>query len=212
MIRDVTDVTTSGSPMWKKLLPRRQRRRFFHYAYPIPILAAQYLRMSTDEQRFSLEYQAKAIAAFAERHGFKVVRSYEDPGKSGLTLKRRPGLSQLLRDVLGADRPFKAVLVYDVSRWGRFQDIDESAHYEFVCRNAGIPVYYCAETFKNNTSAPSAIMKSPESLSLGVIPSDSRPLETAARGRSKKKESALTFLGETRSIHNGPFCPVANRK
>jgi DNA invertase Pin-like site-specific DNA recombinase len=37
------------------------------------------------------------------------------------------------------------VLVYDVSRWGRFQDIDESAHYEFVCKQAGIKVAYCAE-------------------------------------------------------------------
>jgi len=137
--------------------PPRQRR--FSMPPPILIPAAQYLRMSTDQQRFSLEYQAKAIAAFAERHGFKVIRSYEDPGKSGLTLKRRQGLTQLLRDVLCPDHPFNAVLVYDVSRWGRFQDIDESAHYEFVCRSGGTPVYYCAETFKNNTSAPSAIMK-----------------------------------------------------
>jgi hypothetical protein len=31
------------------------------------------------------------------------------------------------------------------SRWGRFQDADESAHYEFLCKSAGIPVHYCAE-------------------------------------------------------------------
>jgi hypothetical protein len=24
--------------------------------------------------------------------------------------------------------------VYDVSRWGRFQDPDEAAHYEFLCK------------------------------------------------------------------------------
>lgn len=159
MTRDVTDVTRSSSPMWKTFSRVDKGGGSSTMPTPMPIPAAQYLRMSTNQQRFSLEYQAKAIAAFAERHGFQVVRSYEDPGKSGLTLKRRQGLSQLLRDVLCADRPFKAVLVYDVSRWGRFQDIDESAHYEFVCRSAGTPVYYCAETFKNNTSAPSAIMK-----------------------------------------------------
>jgi len=26
---------------------------------------------------------------------------------------------------------------YDVSRWGRFQDADESAYYEFVLKKAG---------------------------------------------------------------------------
>jgi len=126
---------------------------------PTPIPAAQYLRMSTDKQKLSLECQAKAIAAFAERRGFNIVRSYEDPGKSGLTLKRRKGLAQLLRDVTCEDHPFKSVLVYDVSRWGRFQDTDEAAHYEFICKNAGAPIYYCAETFKNNSSPPTAIMK-----------------------------------------------------
>lgn len=159
MIQGCDECHNIEFPGVENFLPSRQKEASSTMPTPTPILAVQYLRMSTDEQRFSLEYQAKAIAAFAERHGFNVVRSYEDPGKSGLTLKRREGLSQLLRDVLCADRTFKAVLVYDVSRWGRFQDIDESAHYEFVCRSAGTPVYYCAETFKNNTSAPSAIMK-----------------------------------------------------
>ena len=55
--------------------------------------------------------------------------------------------------------PYKAILVYDVSRWGRFQDTDESAHYEFLCKSAGVPVHYCAETFANDGSLPSLIMK-----------------------------------------------------
>ena len=54
---------------------------------------------------------------------------------------------------------YKAILVYDVSRWGRFQDTDESAHYEFLCKSAGVPVHYCAETFANDGSLPSLIMK-----------------------------------------------------
>jgi hypothetical protein len=36
-----------------------------------------------------------------------------------------------------------------VSRWGRFQDIDESAHYEFICKRSGLNVVYCAEQFEN---------------------------------------------------------------
>lgn len=51
------------------------------------------------------------------------------------------------------------MLVYDVSRWGRFQDTDEAAHYEFLCKSAGVPIHYCAESFKNNSSSPAVIMK-----------------------------------------------------
>jgi hypothetical protein len=29
---------------------------------------------------------------------------------------------------------FDVILVYDVSRWGRFQDADESAYYEYLCK------------------------------------------------------------------------------
>lgn len=69
-------------------------------------------------------------------------------------------MTQLLEDVVSGRRStFRAVLVYDVSRWGRFQDTDESAHYEFLCRSAGVPVHYCAEPFKNNTSSPAVVMK-----------------------------------------------------
>ena len=47
----------------------------------------------------------------------------------------------------------------DVSRWRRFQDADESAHYEFLCKNAGVPIHYCAELFPNDGSLPSSIFK-----------------------------------------------------
>jgi DNA invertase Pin-like site-specific DNA recombinase len=124
-----------------------------------PIPAAQYLRMSTDEQKLSLAYQASAIQRYAQKHGFAVVSTYEDRGRSGLTLKRRKGLTQLLQDAVSGLSTFKAVLVYDVSRWGRFQDADESAHYEFLCKSAGVPVHYCSEPFKNSTSAPAVVMK-----------------------------------------------------
>src|SRR5215207_4923587 len=42
---------------------------------------------------------------------------------------------------------------------GRFQDVDESAHYEFVCRKAGVKVAYCAEQFDNDGSLLSSIVK-----------------------------------------------------
>src|ERR1700727_3891917 len=121
--------------------------------------AAQYVRMSTDYQRYSIENQAAVIATYAQVHGLKIVRTYSDEGRSGLRLKSRIGLIQLLEDVQSGQTDFKHILVYDVSRWGRFQDTDESAHYEFLCKSAGVPVHYCAEVFANDGTLPSLIMK-----------------------------------------------------
>ena len=123
----------------------------------IPV--AQYLRMSTEHQQYSLENQAAAIQKYAEERNFQIVCTYSDAGKSGLVLKRRAGLSQLLQDVASGNAGYRAILVYDVSRWGRFQDADESAHYEFLCKLAGIPVHYCAEAFANDGTIPNLILK-----------------------------------------------------
>jgi DNA invertase Pin-like site-specific DNA recombinase len=125
--------------------------------FPVP--AAQYLRMSTEHQQYSLDNQSAAIQKYAESRGFTVLRTYSDPAKSGLSLKDRRGLRDLLQDVTGGNTGYKAILVYDVSRWGRFQDTDEAAHYEFLCKSAGVPIHYCAETFANDGSLPSSIMK-----------------------------------------------------
>ena len=96
--------------------------------------AAQYIRMSTDQQVYSPQNQKAAIQEYAAAHGFEIVRTYEDDAKSGLVFKHRAALRRLLQDVLSGEAEFEAVLVYDVSRWGRFQDADDAACYEFLCR------------------------------------------------------------------------------
>lgn len=121
--------------------------------------AAQYLRMSTDHQQYSLDNQADAIRKYAENRGFVIVKTYSDQAKSGLSLKRRAGLKQLLKDTVEGHPDFRAILVYDVSRWGRFQDADEAAHYEYLCKSSGAPVNYCAETFSNTADFSDGIMK-----------------------------------------------------
>jgi DNA invertase Pin-like site-specific DNA recombinase len=123
------------------------------------IPAAQYLRMSTEHQQYSLDFQTAVNSAYAERHNFNIVITYTDAGKSGLALRHRAGLSQLLEDAISGVHSYKAILVYDVSRWGRFQDSDEAAHYEFICHRAGVAVHYCAETFSNDGTIASVIMK-----------------------------------------------------
>ena len=90
----------------------------------------------------------------------EIVKEYSDDGKSGLNIKGRDSLAQMIRDVQEGKAHFSSILVYDVSRWGRFQDADESAYYEYICRQAGVAVHYCAEQFENDGSPVSTIIKS----------------------------------------------------
>ncbi len=83
---------------------------------------------------------------------------------------------------------FSAILVYDVSRWGRFQDADESAYYEYICRRAKIEVHYCAEQFENDGSPVSTIVK-------GV--------KRAMAGEYSRELSAKVFIGQCRLIELG---------
>ena len=87
--------------------------------------AAQYVRMSREMQRYSIQNQRAAIAAYAEQRKLTIVRTYVDEGRSGLTIRRRPGLTELIEDVQSGHADFGHILVYDVSRWGRFQDADD---------------------------------------------------------------------------------------
>jgi len=120
---------------------------------------AEYVRMSTDHQKYSTANQAAAIRDYALAHEMDIVRTYEDEGKSGLEIGTRHGLRSLLSDVQKGTVDFEAVLVFDVSRWGRFQNSDEAAHYEYLCTKAGVRVIYCAEPFDNDGSPLSTIVK-----------------------------------------------------
>jgi len=125
-----------------------------------PLLpAAMYIRMSTEHQQYSTENQADAIRVYAEKNGFEIIEVFEDAGKSGLNIAGREALRRLIGIVELGQAPFKAIIAYDISRWGRFQDADESAYYEYICRRAGISVHYCAEQFSNDGSVSATIIK-----------------------------------------------------
>jgi DNA invertase Pin-like site-specific DNA recombinase len=145
--------------------------------------AAQYVRMSDEAQEFSIENQKAAIQEYAARHGFLIVKTYADPGKSGVIIKNRPALRDLLTDVVSGNTGYKAILVYDVSRWGRFPNNDEAAHYEFLCSSSGIPLHYCAEPFANDGTAPSSLFKA---LKRSMAAEYSRELgEKVIRGKTR---------------------------
>ena len=152
------------------------------------VRAAQYVRMSTDHQKYSTENQSEAIQQYAARRGIEIVRTYADAGKSGLNLEGRDALKQLIEDVQTKKTDFSTILVYDISRWGRFQDADESAYYEYICKRAGISVQYCAEQFENDGSPVSTIVK-------GV--------KRAMAGEYSRELSVKVFTGQCRLIELG---------
>ena len=121
---------------------------------------AAYVRMSTDHQQYSTRNQLDRIHVYAQHREMSVVRVFADEGKSGLNINGREGLRSLIAAVELGTAEFKGILVYDVSRWGRFQDADESGYYEYLCKRAGITVHYCAEQFENDGSPVSNIIKS----------------------------------------------------
>jgi len=139
--------------------------------------------MSTEHQRYSPQNQMDRIARYAHLNGIEIVRTYADLGRSGLTLEGREGLANLLSDVVSGRADYNLILVYDVTRWGRFQDVDESAYYEFVCRRCNVRIEYCAEQFRNDGTTSSALLKT---------------IKRTMAGEYSRELSDKTFAGQCR--------------
>jgi DNA invertase Pin-like site-specific DNA recombinase len=152
------------------------------------IPAAEYVRMSTEHQQYSTDNQTATIRRYAEQRGLQVVRTYADEGRSGLTVGGRPALRQLLDDIENGMADFQVLLVYDVSRLGRWQDTDEAASHELRCRRAGIAVHYCAEQFENDGSIGSSIIKT---------------VKRAMAGEYSRELSVKVFAGQVNLIRLG---------
>ncbi len=189
MLRRSDTLTVAARPRKGRSVANRETYGSEPSSQPArPVRAAEYVRMSTDHQKYSTENQADAIRLYAETRGIEIVRTYTDAGKSGLKIEGRDALRQLIEDVQAGDTDFTVVLVYDVSRWGRFQDADESAYYEYICRRAGIAIQYCAEQFENDGSPVSTIVK-------GV--------KRAMAGEYSRELSTKVFAGQGRLIEKG---------
>src|SRR3546814_10864201 len=144
--------------------------------------------MSTEHQKYSTDNQSAVIRRYAEERGYHIVRCYADEGKSGLSLDGRQALKELLADIENGRAEFSVVLVYDVSRWGRFQDPDEAAACELRCKRAGITVHYCAEQFENDGTIGSSIIKT---------------VKRAMAGEYSRELSVKVFAGQSNLIRLG---------
>ena len=152
------------------------------------IRAAAYVRMSTEHQQYSTSNQMDVIKEYAARRNMEIVIIYSDEGKSGLDIRGRESLARMIDDVQSKRAAYQCILVYDISRWGRFQDADESAHYEYICRRAGIAVNYCAEQFENDGTPGSTIIKT---------------VKRAMAGEYSRELSSKVFQGACRLIKLG---------
>ncbi len=150
--------------------------------------AVAYVRMSTDHQKYSTENQLDVIRSYAAARGLQILRVFEDSGRSGLRLDGREALQNLMAEVQSGQADFKAILVYDVSRWGRFQDADEGAYHEHVCSRAGIRVHYCGEQFENDGSIGSNLLKT---------------VKRVMAGEYSRELSVKVFAGQCRLVELG---------
>jgi DNA invertase Pin-like site-specific DNA recombinase len=151
-------------------------------------MAAEYVRMSTDKQDTSIANQQAAIAAYAAAHNMLVLRSFADEGRSGLDIAGRPALTALLRHVETGTLGCTVVLVLDVSRWGRFQDLDDSAFYEHLCTRNGVRVIYVGELFGDESGPLGALLKG---------------LKRSMAAEYSRELSAKVFAGQARLIRAG---------
>jgi len=105
-----------------------------------------YIRVSTEDQardeKSSLRDQRTALTGLASRLGRTLLDSdvFADPGVSGQTAEGRPGFMALIAFCEAHRRPSKAsglVLVLNDSRFGRFRDPEEAAHWRFRLKRLG---------------------------------------------------------------------------
>ncbi len=110
-----------------------------------------YLRRSTDRQEQSVDDQRRAVTDYAEREGYDVIGEYVDDAISGALTEKRLDFLRMIEDAQAPGRPWDAILVYDVSRFGR-QENDEAGYYRHLLSQAGVQIVYTAEGFSGDES------------------------------------------------------------
>ncbi len=115
---------------------------------------------STEHHNPWIEKQLDCIRKYAARRNMEIIEVFTDAGKSGFKVKGGESLQRMVATVESGNASFQCILTYDINRWGRSQDSDESGYYESVCKRAGITVHYCAEYHSRCGSPTSNIIAS----------------------------------------------------
>ena len=111
---------------------------------------AYYRHSAEDKQENSVAIQRQHTQKFANENNIEIIHEEADEGKSGL-LANRPAFERLFTNWIENENApqFDYVFVYDVSRWGRFQDQDQAAHLTYLCKKHGKEVVYVSRGFTN---------------------------------------------------------------
>jgi len=121
--------------------------------------AIAYCRCSTDMQEASIPEQKKSIEEYASRNSLEIIRWFEDEGRSGRNAEERPAFMSMINYVKNSPNSSKFVLVYDVSRWGRFENPKEATYWEIMIEKCGLKVKYVTEDYVNNDSIGAYVTK-----------------------------------------------------
>ncbi len=103
---------------------------------------AYYRHSARDRQENSVAIQQELVQKWAGENGVDIIHDFADRGKSGLTAEGRDEFNDMMDNWVKKRKDFEFVLCLDVSRWGRFQDIDLSASYSTECKRHGKQVIY----------------------------------------------------------------------
>jgi DNA invertase Pin-like site-specific DNA recombinase len=103
---------------------------------------AYYRHSAQDRQENSIAIQQEQVQQWARENGVEIIKEFTDRGKSGLTAEGRDAFNEMMNHWVKQRDDFEFVLCLDVSRWGRFQDIDLSATYSAECKRHGKQVIY----------------------------------------------------------------------
>ncbi len=103
---------------------------------------AYYRHSAQDRQENSVAIQQELVTKWAVANGVDIIHEFSDRGKSGLTAEGRDAFQDMMANWVKKRNDFDFVLCLDVSRWGRFQDIDLSATYSAECKRHGKRVIY----------------------------------------------------------------------
>jgi DNA invertase Pin-like site-specific DNA recombinase len=131
------------------------------------IPAVRYLRMSTDKQEHSIDHQIDHTDKFAAQYGFGIIQDYAEPGISGVTAEDRPQFLKMLDDLTSGRVRCKAVLIYDMSRFGRFQLPTESMYHEHRLVMMNIRLIECTKDYRVEENDGDTLMRFLEARAAG---------------------------------------------
>ena len=114
-------------------------------------VAVGYVRCSTEKQDDSIEQQKNELMDWAIENDYKIIRWYEDEGKSGTSFEKRSAFMQL-KSCVETNVNFEFVLVYDESRWGRAKNLRESNYWKYHFEKKGVKVIIINSGSNNNNN------------------------------------------------------------